>query len=101
MTEFKSFKEFWPWYLQQHAHPMNVALHALATVGSVTYVSFVLMGAMQFHLWLWLAISYGPSWIGHYKFEKNKPATSNHPLWSLIADFRLCGRLLLPRKTSQ
>ena len=41
--------------------------------------------------WLLLTpiVGYGPSWIGHFAFEKNTPATWDHPLWSLRGDFKM------------
>jgi hypothetical protein len=27
--------------------------------------------------------------VGHFVFEKNKPATFQYPLWSLIADYKM------------
>lgn len=41
--------------------------------------------------WLLAApiLGYGPAWIGHFKVEKNKPASFKHPLWSLAADFKM------------
>jgi hypothetical protein len=39
--------------------------------------------------WLWLApiFGYGFAWIGHYAFEKNRPATFRHPFYSFVGDW--------------
>jgi hypothetical protein len=46
--------------------------------------------------WLLLApvAGYGFAWIGHYVFEKNRPATFTHPLYSLIGDWVMYWQIL-------
>jgi hypothetical protein len=84
-----TFEEFWPHYVHAHRHPVNRALHyagTTAAIGTVVTAAVTLNPA-----WLLLTpiAGYGPAWIGHFVFEKNKPATFHHPLWSLRGDFRM------------
>lgn len=91
---FESFEEFWPFYVREHRHPVNRALHYAGTtmvIGTVATAAITLNPA-----WLLAApvVGYGPAWIGHFFIEKNKPATFKHPLWSLMADFKMYGYAL-------
>ena len=86
---FKSFAEFWPYYLSEHAKPTTRALHFAGTGAGLL---LFLLGLISGNYWLLpvaLICGYGPAWIGHFFIEKNRPATFRHPLWSLIADFRM------------
>ena len=38
-------------------------------------------------------VGYGLSWVGHFFFERNKPASFSHPRWSLRGDFRMWSRM--------
>jgi hypothetical protein len=89
-SEITSFDDFWPYYLGEHRDPINRALHfagtsaALLTLGASFVVGPQLVP-------LALVAGYGPAWIGHFFFERNRPATFKYPLWSLRADFKMYG----------
>lgn len=94
---FRSFAEFYPFYLGEHRHPVSRALHYVGTWGAV----FCLIAlAVTGNAW-WLlgaAISgYSFAWVGHFAFERNRPATFRHPLYSLAGDFRMWWDLNLGR----
>jgi hypothetical protein len=95
--EYKSFTEFWPFYLCEHARPATRALHYAGTTLVVALIVFALVTG---HYWWLIAlplIGYGFAWIAHFGVEKNRPATFTYPLWSLAADFRMWGLWLTGR----
>jgi hypothetical protein len=49
----------------------------------------LLVGFTLIQFLLIFVIGYGFAWVGHYVFEKNKPATFKYPLFSLQGDVRL------------
>lgn len=87
---FNSFEEFWPYYLKAHSSPTTRGFHyagnaAAVTVGLLGVVFFKHAGSLL----LGLMIGYLLAWIGHFFFEKNRPATFGNPLWSFIGDLRM------------
>ncbi len=84
-----SYAEFWPRYLGGHADRRTRALHYLGTCGAVAALVVAVVAAD----WRWLLaaplIGYGLAWIGHFRFEHNRPQTFGHPVWSLFSDFRM------------
>jgi hypothetical protein len=87
--KFNSFKEFYPFYLQEHSNLVSRRLHFVGT----SFVIFILAASFitrDFRLLpLIPVVGYGFAWIGHFVFEKNRPATFKHPLYSLMGDFRM------------
>lgn len=88
MARFASYEEFWPFYVQEHANSACRALHLTGTTCALAAVA----AGLIFSPW-WFAAAplagYAFAWIGHFAFEKNRPATFEYPLWSLRADFRM------------
>ena len=38
-------------------------------------------------------VGYGMSWIGHFVFEKNKPASFKQPIYSFMGDWVMYGQI--------
>jgi hypothetical protein len=85
-----SFEEFWPYYVSQHRNKMCRRLHFAGTT--------IALGCVAVSPWYPPAAlaapvaGYGLAWIGHFVFEKNKPASWLGPrefLWSLRGDLRM------------
>ena len=41
-----------------------------------------------------IAAGYACAWVGHFFFEKNKPATFKYPVQSFVSDFRMYADIL-------
>lgn len=89
----RSFEEFWPYYVLQHQNPVNRALHF---AGLTLAMRLVKKGVQERRLAPFILAplaGYGLSWVGHFFFERNKPASFSFPLWSLRGDFRMWNRM--------
>jgi hypothetical protein len=94
MSEFTRFREFYPYYLGEHRNRMCRRLHF---IGSTLVILIVLLAIVSGEpRWLWLApvAGYGFAWVGHYVYEKNRPATFRHPLYSLMGDWVMYWQVL-------
>jgi hypothetical protein len=84
---FGSFSEFYPFYLSQHADRTCRRLHF---VGTSLGLAALLHALATLNFWWLLAgvvAGYAFAWVGHFFFEKNRPATFTHPLYSFIGDW--------------
>lgn len=93
--QFNTFAEFYPYYLGEHSNSTCRRLHFIGT--SLVILIFV-MALVVGSGWLWLALpvaGYGFAWVGHFFFEKNRPATFQHPFYSLLGDFVMYRDMLL------
>lgn len=86
-TEFQSFSEFYPFYLNEHQNRTCRRLHFVGSSLVLLIVAYVILGAHWKFLLLAPLAGYGFAWVGHFFFEKNRPATFTHPLYSFIGDW--------------
>lgn len=87
-------QKFYDFYLDEH---QNMACRRLHFAGS----SFGLLGLAKSvkdrspkPLLKGIAAGYACAWVGHFFFEKNKPASFKFPLKSFASDFRMYGDVL-------
>jgi hypothetical protein len=96
-ARFATFAEFYPFYLAEHRHASCRRLHF---VGSTLVIAAVAAALVTRNAW-WLAAApiagYGFAWVGHFFFEKNRPATFTHPLYSLLGDWAMFRDILIRR----
>ncbi|HEY0978697.1 MAG TPA: DUF962 domain-containing protein [Flavobacteriales bacterium] len=91
---FRTWKEFYPFYLTEHRHPVSRILHF---TGTLLIALWVILAIITGNAW-WLVLvpigGYGFAWVGHFFFERNRPATFQYPGFSLASDFVLFWHLL-------
>ena len=93
-TNTPAEQKFYDFYLDEH---QNMACRRLHFAGS----SFGLLGLAKSvktrspkPLLKGIAAGYACAWVGHFFFEKNKPASFKFPLKSFASDFRMYGDVL-------
>ena len=86
---YQSFNAFYPYYIHEHSNRTCRRIHV---VGSALVLVVLVLAIATLNPWWLLAmplVGYGFAWVGHFFFEKNRPATFRYPLWSLMGDWRM------------
>ena len=95
--QYKSFQEFWPFYLGEHSKPATRFLHGAGTFSAVAVLIAVVVLGKWWLFPLALVPGYALAWVGHFFIEKNRPATFTYPLWSFMGDWKMLGLMLTGR----
>ncbi len=97
MQGFASFREFYPFYLSEHAARTTRRLHFIGS--SLSLLCLVLLVTTGNIWWLGAALvaGYGFAWASHLWVEKNRPATFRYPLYSLMGDWVMFWQMLTGR----
>jgi len=94
-NKYTCFADFYPFYLSQHRNRTCRRLHFIGSMLVMLMVSYTLI-TQQFIPLLWLpVIGYGFAWVGHFFYEKNKPATFTYPFYSLLGDWVMFKDILI------
>ena len=91
---YRTFRDFYPFYLSEHRHPVCRRLHL---AGSMLVIVAIAAAAVTRNAWWLLAApvaGYGFAWAGHFFFEKNRPATFSYPFYSLVGDWVMFGDIV-------
>ena len=94
---YASFSEFYPYYLSEHRDRTNRRLHFVGSGTSLLIAATALVLREPAGLLLALLVGYGCAWIGHFYFERNRPATFRHPLHSFAGDWVMFRDILVGR----
>jgi hypothetical protein len=97
-ARYRTFTDFYPFYLDEHKNLVSRRLHFVGT----SIALFILMTALVTQSW-WLLLAaliqgYAFAWVGHFFFERNKPATFKYPGYSLMGDWRMWWEILTRKR---
>ncbi len=85
--KYKTLAEFYPFYLSQHENTVCRRLHFVGTTLLIFLMAYVCFTGEWQKLIFLPVIGYGFAWIGHFFYEKNKPATFTYPIYSFLSDW--------------
>jgi len=87
--DYRSFEEFYPFYLGEHTNRTSRRLHFTGT----SIAALLLAVTVFTGLWLLIPVAlvqgYAFAWVGHFFFEHNRPATFQYPLFSFRGDWQM------------
>ncbi|BFM14452.1 DUF962 domain-containing protein [Maricurvus nonylphenolicus] len=93
--KFTSYSEFYEFYLAEHSDPVCRALHYIGTTIALMLMAYAIYSQTYSLILVAIVQGYAWAWVGHFVFEKNKPATFDYPFYSFISDFVMLKDFLL------
>ena len=94
---YKSFKEFYPFYLSQHQNSICKILHYIGSWLVLFILAYSIITKGYSYIFLCPVIGYFFAWVGHFFFEKNVPDTFTYPLYSFMGDWKMFYEITLGR----
>jgi hypothetical protein len=94
---FRTFDDFYPFYLSEHGNRTSRGLHFAGTSIAVALLVAAVCTRKWWLIGAALLQGYAFAWIGHFFFEHNRPATFKYPWFSFRGDWRLWWEILTGR----
>jgi hypothetical protein len=88
------FEEYWPEHVRQHQDPRTRALHAVGAGVALALAATAIVRKRLLLLLVAPAAGYAIAWSGHLLFEKNRPTSLTHPLYSIAGNLKMIGKML-------
>ena len=85
--QYDSFENFYPFYLAEYSNVTCRRLHFVGSTLVLLLLAYSVTTASWGYLLLLPVVGYGFAWVGHFFFEKNKPATFTYPWYSFMGDW--------------
>ena len=95
---YATFAEFYPYYLREHRNPTCRRLHVVGSALVLVMLAYAIAFRRPGLLLALPFIGYGFAWVGHFVFEKNRPATFTYPLYSLMGDWVMFAEIVIGRR---
>jgi hypothetical protein len=93
-TRYNSFETFYPFYLGEHRNPICRVLHFAGTSIALALLIYAIFTSTWWLIGVAVVQGYIWAWVGHFVFEKNKPASFKQPLYSFMGDWVMWFQLL-------
>ena len=90
----KDYHQFYRFYLTEHRNIMSRRLHVAGSSIGLYFFSKAILKRKPRYFIYGLVSGYACAWVGHFVFEKNKPASFKQPLYSFISDWRMFSDVL-------
>lgn len=85
----KDYQQFYRFYLTEH-HDLNCRrLHFIGSSLGLLAFRKAIKTRQKRYVALGFFAGYACAWVGHFVFEKNKPASFKQPLYSFVSDWRM------------
>jgi hypothetical protein len=97
MAGYSSFREFYPFYLGEHQNRTCRRLHFVGTTCALGFIIAAITLRNPWWLFGALLSGYAFAWVGHFFFEKNRPATFKHPFYSFVGDWVMYKDIVIGR----
>jgi hypothetical protein len=89
LREVRCFADFYPLYLKEHSDSRCRRMHFAGSTLALACLGLLAVTGSAVWLAVGLGAGYACAWIGHFVFEKNRPASFSRPLYSFMGDWAM------------